>query len=115
MKITLLIAVALLLCLSLLACNKNPTPSQPNGTSSIVQVQKPDNLPAFGWITCSDTSSEQIAFMESGFFFTRNQCLYYLDTATGYSVALCSKPGCLHGDSTSSPDLKASPVIAGDA
>lgn len=105
MKKIIAIVLALILCLSLFACN---TPPEPSGTGEtgiptepgFVEVPKPDTLPTSGWATRSRMSTEVFAIMESGCFYLLNQCLYYLDTATGYSVGLCSKPGCLHGEET---------------
>lgn len=107
MKKIIAMAVALLLCLSMLACNTPPEPSGTGETSNptepgFVEVPKPDTLPTSGWVTRSRVNTEAFAFMESGVFYLLNQCLYYLDTATGYSVGLCSKPGCLHGEETNS-------------
>lgn len=105
MKKIIAMAVALLLCLSMLACNTPPEPSGTGETGNptepgFVEVPKPDTLPTSGWATRLRMSTEVFAIMESGCFYLLNQCLYYLDTATGYSVALCSKPGCLHGEET---------------
>ena len=98
MKKKLLVVMALLLCLSLLACNKNPTPSEPNGTSSIVMVPKPDSLPTEGWHLPMQWHADTFAATEDGVFFLNNSCLCFLDTKTGCSVYLCSKVGCDHGE-----------------
>lgn len=101
MKKNLYIVIALLLSLSLVACCKSPAPQE---NTDITFVEKPDTLPTSGWVT-SNTSVEQFAMTDTGVFYSFNNCLYYLDTATGYSVGLCSKPNCLHGESESNADL----------
>lgn len=111
MKKCLLFVVTMLCCLSLAACNRNPIPSGTSGdsmseVSDRIEVQKPDALPTSGWRTATKVKSEPHAFGDSGFFYMHNQCLYYMDVATGYSVSLCSKPGCGHGESDSTGELR---------
>ena len=111
MKKCVLAAVALLLCLSLVACNSDPVSSGTNGggttgSDGFTEVQKPEPLPSSGWITPPPIGQQPYAFMDSGFFYMYSMCLYYMDTATGYSVPLCSKPGCSHGASNSPGALR---------
>ena len=106
MKKIISLALVLWLCLSLLACNTPPEPSSTgttNGTDNntgtgFVEVPKPDALPTSGWVARARVDGEAFAVAEEGLFYILNQCLYFLDTDTGYSVGLCGKPGCSHGE-----------------
>ena len=121
MKKTVLLILAALLCLSLPGCKEEPRPTgttqagvtdttnATDGTGSttgFVEVQKPETLPVSGWVVGMDIDTTAVAFSEDGIYFLMNQCLCYTDFATGLSVFLCSKPGCLHGESTSGGALR---------
>ena len=124
MKKIISLALVLLLCLSLLACNTPPVVTEPSGTGGvgntgatdgtettpppvatvpvgIDEVPKPDSLPVSGWRSSNADATDPYVITESGCYFLYNRCLYFLDAATGYSVGLCSKPGCLHGEAAS--------------
>lgn len=116
MKRGLLLTLTLLLCLGLVGCNKTPDipntsqtdiPGNTGESTGVVQVQKPDSLPTTGWIIRCEADMEQFAFVETGLYYMVNQCLYYMDTATGISVSLCSKPGCKHAESSTSAAVRA--------
>lgn len=117
MKKYVLVVAVLLFCLSLLACDTPPVTTEPSGTGEtdstgmaegpvatvpvgFEEVLKPDSLPVSGWVNHNPDSSNPYVITESGCYFLFNRCLYFLDAATGYSVGLCSKPGCLHGESS---------------
>ena len=69
----------LVLLMGLTACGKDP------GEQPVDEGQ--------GWV-CADRYEG--AFSDQGFYYIRNSLIYYLDTASGVSTALCSKAGCLH-------------------
>lgn len=109
MKKSLLVFAAVLLCLSLAACNSDHAPTETNGTGmsepgGFTEVEKPDTLPVSGWVADTGVSTEPYAFTEDGFYHIMNGCLCYTDTTVGNTVFLCSKPGCLHGEADSGRD-----------
>lgn len=130
MKKILLIVLAFLLCLTLAACKEEPMPTEttvstqttgttqtgatdatdatekPSITTGFVEVPKPDTLPTSGWIVDTPITSDPYALTEEGFYHLTNNCLCYTDIATGYTVYLCSKPGCLHGEAESGWDRR---------
>ena len=97
MKKGLSLIIAVLLCLSLAACNKVPVSSgRTDGGTEWIEAAKPEILPSSGWVTRAASSQFPCVIVDGGFFFIYNACLYYTDTVTGYSVPLCNKAGCGH-------------------
>lgn len=136
MKKIISMMLVLLLCLSLLACNVDPKPTEtekpkettgvgeteptkePEDSKSPVvgfeEVPKPDTLPTSGWIEDTSIASAPYVITEEGFYHIMNACLCYTDFATGYTVFLCSKPGCLHGEAKSGRDrMKCDAFVTG--
>ena len=100
MRKALLIFVALLLCLSMLACDTHPVPPETSGmgeTTGTIAPSGPDTQSS-GW---GNASSHDGVFSDEGYYYlSEHQCLCFLDVANGINVVLCSKVGCPHDNST---------------
>lgn len=104
MKKSLLLIVAVLLCLSLTACVRNPdaTTALPSETDSGIVTTAPagTGAPEGMQINLNDGWTIGIAstgpFSEVGYYYLSDYFLYFMDTENGTSVILCSKAGCQH-------------------
>ncbi len=70
--------LALLLCLGLTACGKNPSGNQETA-----------------WV---GAARYQGAFSDQGYYYMKDGILSYLDISTGNTTVLCTKAGCPHKD-----------------
>ena len=95
--------VALLFLISLTACDTNPSGTtvaiRPSGTPAVTDdAEEPVQLPTEGWRNVNSSTPDRYAFGSDGCYFTYKSCLCFLDTATGYTAFLCSRPACPHGE-----------------
>lgn len=91
MKKYVLTMVALLLCLSMLACDVKPSLSETGGTAGAD--------PSDGSWAGVDSGSDGI-FSDDGYYYlTKDNCLCFLDVNNGINVVLCAKVGCPHDNS----------------
>ena len=122
--------VALLLLISLTACGTDPSgttvATNPSGataatdpiasTAPYITVEKPAQLPTGGWQNVNSITPDPYALTSDGCYFTFNSCLCFLDTNSGYSAFLCSRPTCRHGEfSTANQLLKCDAYLSGSA
>ena len=118
--------LAVILLLSLTACVQQPDlttmppTTNPSGTmaatdpiattaptsGAYVTVEKPDRLPAEGWHKTDFVTTEPYVFAEGGCYYVFNSCLCFLDTNSGYTAFLCSRPTCGHGEAESFKELR---------
>lgn len=96
------------LFLTCLAACDHVTPTDPPQSTpgEYLESPKPAELPTTDWQASKSITSNPFTLSRNGAFFLSNSCLCFLDTDTGYSVFLCSKPGCRHGESDTLEELK---------
>lgn len=105
MKQFLSVAITLLLCLSMLACDTHPVPPETSGMGETTGTIEPSgtstpsgpDTQSSGW---GNASSHDGVFSDEGYYYlSEHQCLCFLDVANGINVVLCSKVGCPHDNS----------------
>lgn len=107
MKKYVLIVVALFLCLSMLACDKQPVPPETSGIGEVNGSIEPSDtgdvnktaskLEDGGWVGTRSFSTSSV-FTEDGYYYIMDGSLFFLDVSNGINIPLCNKIGCKHID-----------------
>ena len=114
MRKALLISVALLLCLSMLACDTHPVPPETSGKGETGSNTEPTANGSHSsttakpvvmdvdltapWAVADIEGANCAAFSDEGYYYYDGHSLHFMDTQNGISVILCHKAGCKHDD-----------------